>query len=272
MNVLERSKQEAVIGALVEGNSIRSVERMTGVHRDTVMRLQHRIGEGCRELMDREMRNLRCARIQLDEVWGFVGKKRRQLRPTDNEAMVGDAWTWVALDPDTKLVPAFRVGKRDNEAAEAFIDDLHARLVGRVQISADALRAYVFAIDRTFRDVDFGQIVKVFEAAPAGPGRYSPPHVTSAKRRSVFGHPDPDHICTSHVERLNLTTRMGMRRMTRLTNAFSKKIEHHRSATALHFGHYNYVRKHLTLRTTPAVAAGVADRPWSVSDLLDAIA
>lgn len=269
-NVLKREKQERVVAALVEGMSIRAVERMTGVHRDTIMRLQKRVGDGCDVLMDEEMRGLSCERIQLDEVWGFVGKKQRHVGYHEDDSEVGDTWTWVAIDPDTKLVPTFWVGKRDRETARVFIADLADRLNGRVQLSADALKVYIGSIRESFGgDVDFGQIVKSYEAEPIGPGRYSPPKVVFADRNPVIGDPEPEHISTSIVERQNLTVRMHMRRMTRLTNGFSKKLENHRAATALHFGYYNYVRPHSTIKTTPAVAAGVTSEPWTIGDLLD---
>jgi len=269
-NVLKRETQERIIGALVEGSSIRSVERMTGVHRDTIMRLQKRVGDGCDALLDSEMHGLTCKRIQLDEIWGYVGKKQKNIRPDENAAALGDTWTWVALDPDTKIVPTFWVGQRDVDAARAFVGDLASRLKGRVQLSADALPAYVKAIAEEFGpDADFGQIVKWYEATPAGSGRYSPPKVVHASKRAVFGRPNHKHISTSLVERNNLTIRMHMRRMTRLTNGFSKKIENHTAATALHFGYYNFVKRHSTVKTTPAVAAGVTDREWTVGDLLD---
>lgn len=270
-NVLRREKQEAVSAALVEGASVRSVERMTGIHRDTIIRLMKRVGAGCHSLMDTEMRELSCERIQVDEIWGYVGKKQRHLAVDEDPREVGDMWTFVAIDPDSKVVPSYLVGKRTWRNAQVFMDDLAARLSGRVQISADALEAYVGAIDHAFGpDVDFGQIVKVYEAAPIGPGRYSPPKVTRAERWAVWGDPDPDHISTSIVERQNLTMRMSIRRLTRLTNAFSKRRENLEAAIDLHFGHYNFVRRHTTIRTTPAVAVGVASKPWSIGDLLDA--
>lgn len=274
-NVLKREKQEAVIAALVEGASVRSVERMTGVHRDTIIRLMIRVGDGCRWLMDTEMVDLDIAQIQVDEIWGYVGKKQRHIKPEDDPKRVGDMWTWVALDPESKAVPSFLsflVGKRTWRNAQRFMDDLAARLAYRVQISADALEAYVNAVDAAFGpDADFGQIVKHYEAEPIGPGRYSPPKVTSASRWAVFGDPDPDHISTSHVERQNLTMRMSIRRLTRLTNAFSKKRENLEAAVALHFGHYNFVRRHQTIRTTPAVALGITSEPWTLADLLEAV-
>ena len=277
-NVLKREKQERVIAALVEGSSVRSVERMTGVHRDTIIRLMKRVGAGCEALMDSELRDLGCRRIQVDEIWAYVQKKQRHIQPKDDASQVGDFWTFVAIDADTKLVPNFKVGKRDARTAQAFIDDLASRLSGRVQVSADALSAYVGAIDLAFgTDVDFGQIVKSYEAEPIGPGRYSPPRVVATDKRAVWGNPDPDHISTSYVERQNLTMRMSIRRLTRLTNAFSKRVENLQAAVALHFGHYNFVRTHRTLtsnqgglHTTPAMAAGVVDRPWTVGELLEA--
>ena len=278
-NVLKHEKQERVISALVEGSSIRSTERMTGVHRDTIMRLMQRVGAGCEAIMDAELRGLDCKRVQVDELWGFVQKKQRHVTEDDNPNRVGDFWTFVAIDADTKLVPTFKVGKRDAQTARAFMHDLASRIEGRVQISADALRAYVDAVDFAFgEDVDFGQIVKSYEAEPIGPGRYSPPKVIATDKRPVWGDPDPDHISTSYVERNNLTMRMSIRRLTRLTNAFSKRAENLRAAVALHFGHYNFVRTHRTLtkqngglHTTPAMAAGVADHPWKLGDLLAAV-
>ena len=277
-NVLKKEKQQAVVGALVEGSSIRSTERMTGVHRDTIMRLMLRVGDGCEALMDSELRNLGCRRIQVDELWGFVQKKQRHVRANEDPNRVGDFRTFVAIDADSKLVPTFRLGKRDRRTAWDFMQDVASRVEGRVQISADALPAYIDAITVSFgKRADFGQIVKSYEAEPIGPGRYSPPKVISAERRVVRGNPDPDHISTSYIERLNLTTRMQVRRLTRLTNAFSKKPENLRAAIALHFAHYNFVRRHRTLtqrrgglHTTPAMAAEVTDRPWTISGLLDA--
>jgi IS1 family transposase len=269
MNRVSRDKQTQIIGCLVEGNSIRSTERMTNTHRDTIMRLMVSAGEGCANLMDEQMRNLSCRRIQVDEIWAYVGKKQRRLTETDDPNRVGDQYTFVALDPDTKVIPAYRVGKRDLVTATGFLKDLSERLVNRVQISSDALNAYVDATDQAFgADADYGQIVKIYEGEPVGPGRYSPPHVVSAKRTTIRGNPDHRHISTSLVERQNLTMRMSMRRFTRLTNAFSKKIENLRAAVALHFAHYNFVRIHGSLRVTPAMAAGVTDHLWSISELM----
>lgn len=270
MNRTPIARRTQVINALVEGNSIRSTERMTDMHRDTIMRLLVQVGDGCKRLMDAEMRNLSCKRIQVDEIWAFVAKKQRHLLPGDDRSRVGDQWTFVALDPDTKLIPSFRVGKRDLGSATAFLSDLSERLTNRIQLSSDALAAYVEATEEAFGDgVDYGQAVKFYEADPLGPGRYSPPHVIRQERSVVTGRPDQAHISTSLVERQNLTMRMSIRRFTRLTNAFSKKVENHRAAVALHFAHYNFVRMHKTIRCTPAMAAGVSSRLWSLEELVE---
>jgi len=271
MNVLPRATQVAIIRALVEGVSIRSVERMTGVHRDTIMRLMVRVGEGCERLQDRIMRDLDCTAIEVDEIWGFVAKKERHMTETDDPARVGDQWTFVAIDADTKVIPCFKTGKRDAETAQAFTDDLASRLRNRVQISSDGLAVYIDTIERSFgADVDYAQIVKSYEAEAAGPGRYSPPRVTSVEKTKIAGSPDIDRVSTSYVERSNLTVRMSNRRMTRLTNAFSKKVENHKAAMALHFANYNLCRVHGSLRCTPAMEAGVADHVWTVEELIDA--
>ena len=271
-NVLSRDKQEAVISCLVEGSSIRSTERITGVHRDTIMRLGVRVGEGCAKMMQQEMTDLTCKRIQVDEIWGYVGKKQRHVTEEDDTNRVGNVWTFVALDADTKLVPTFAVGRRDLSTATEFMHDLRSRVLGRVQISTDGLAAYIEAIEEAFgANVDYGQVVKSYETDEAGAGRYSPPKVAKVKKCVVQGQPDVKHISTSYVERQNLTMRMQMRRLTRLTNAFSKKPENFRSAVALHFAHYNFVRVHQSLRATPAMEAGVTGHLWKVGDLLDCV-
>ena len=271
-NVLPREKQLAVLGALVEGNSIRSTERMLSIHRDTIMRLGARVGEGCVVLLDETMRDLTCERLQLDELWAFIGKKQRHVRQDDDASRVGDCWTWVAIDANTKLVPSFMTGKRDAATADAFIKDLAARLRNRAQVTTDGLRAYIAPIANAFglAGVDYAQLHKTFEAEPIGPGRYSPPKVTGTEKTPVFGAPVEELVSTSYVERQNLTMRMGIRRFTRLTDGHSKKLENHAAAVALHFAHYNFVRVHSTLRATPAMAAGVASTVWSMGELLDA--
>jgi IS1 family transposase len=270
MNKLSVDKQTTVVSALVEGVSIRSIERMTGVHRDTIIRLMVRVGDGCQRLMDEKMRDLPCKHLQLDEIWCYVGKKQRHVKNTDNPRAVGDFYTWVAIDADTKLIPSYRVGKRNAETGQVFIDDLAGRLANRVQLSSDGLNLYVEAVEKSFgADVDYAQIVKFYEAEPIGPGRYSPPKVVAVEKSYVTGNPDLNITSTSYVERQNLTMRMNMRRFTRLTNAFSKKVENLKAAVALHFAHYNFVRVHKTLRITPAMQAGVTERLWNLRELVE---
>jgi IS1 family transposase len=270
MNILRREKQEAAIAALVEGVSIRSVERMTGIHRDTIMRLGYRVGQGCANLMDSYMKNLKCQTVQVDEIWCYVGKKQGHLKDTDNIEELGDQWVFVALDAESKLIPSYLVGKRTANNTRTFIKDLSNRLDNRVQLTSDSLTLYVEAVESAFgADVDYGQVVKAYEAEPLGPGRYSPPKVIRADRIVISGSPGKAQISTSYIERQNLTMRMQMRRFTRLTNAFSKKLENLKAAVALHFAHYNFVRVHSTLRVTPAMEAGVTNRMWSIGDLLE---
>lgn len=272
MSSLKFEEKQQVIGALVEGNSIRSIERMTGVHRDTIMRLMVRTGESCRQFMDDTLRDLPCQHVQVDEIWSYVGKKQRHVAESDDPTKVGDQWTYVALDAETKLVPAFLVGKRTALNTHQFITDLSSRLRHRVQLSSDALRFYVEATEAAFgADVDYGQIVKSYEAEPIGPGRYSPPKVVRTGKEQINGRPDFTRISTSHVERQNLTMRMSMRQFTRLTNAFSKKLENLQAAVGLHFAHYNFVRVHKTLKVTPAMQAGVSDHLWSIGELLETV-
>jgi IS1 family transposase len=270
-NILSREKQLAAINCLVEGSSVRSAERLTGVHRDTIIRLMVRVGDGCQRLMDRELRNLNTRRVEVDELWGFVQKKQRTISPADNTNSVGDFWTFVALDSESKLVPAFLTGKRDKATAIAFMADLRSRLAHRIQLSTDALPAYVDAVDAAFgSEVDYGQIVKFFEGDTTYEAgrRYSPARVVRVEKNAVWGNPDLNLITTSHVERSNLSMRMGMRRLTRLTNGFSKKADNLRAAVRLYFAHYNFVRIHRSLRVTPCMAAGVTKKLWSLEDLL----
>jgi IS1 family transposase len=271
-NVLSTDKQIAVIGALAEGSSIRSIERITGIHRDTIMRLGVRVGKGCEMLLDSKMQDLGCNYLQLDEVWGFIGKKERHCS-VDDSPELGDVWTFCAIDSETKLVPSFKCGKRNAETANAFVRDIANRVRNRVQISTDALGAYADAVERAFgTDVDYGQIVKVYthDAAQHPERKYSAPHFASAYRRPIAGNPEMELVSTSHVERLNATTRLHVKRLSRLTLAFSKKFENFQAAVALHFAYYNFVRRHNTLRCTPAMAAGVERDFWSVGDLVEA--
>jgi IS1 family transposase len=272
-NVLSTDKKIAVIGALAEGSSIRSIERITGVHRDTIMRLGVKVGEGCTAMMDAKMRNLSCKRLEMDEIWGFVGKKDRNVKMGDSME-IGSVWTFCAIDADTKLVPTFMVGQRDPATAQAFVKDVAGRMANRVQVSTDGLKAYVAAIDKAFgTEVDYAQIIKIYGNDQVDNRRYSPPSgVTSSKKLIYTGHPDEDLISTSYVERLNATTRLHMRRLTRLTLAFSKKRENFVAAVGLHFAYYNFVKRHNTLRMTPAMAAGVENTQLSVGELLEAAA
>jgi IS1 family transposase len=271
MNTLSTDERTRVIGALVEGNSFRSIERMTGIHRDTIMRLMVRVGEGCATLMDREMRNLNCQKLQLDELWAFVGMKQKRAAQLPERGEFGDAYTFVALDADTKLVPCFHVGRRTWPDTETFISDLRSRLACRPQITTDAFQAYYPAIKESFEGkVDYATITKVFASElNTGRGRYSPPSMVGAEKERLIGQPDEAAISTSYVERQNLSVRMENRRFTRLTNAFSKKLANLKASVALHYAHYNFVRIHRTLRCTPAMAAGVTERLWSVEELIN---
>lgn len=269
MNVLRTEKKLAVISALVEGNSIRSTERMTGVHRDTIVRLVVRVGENCLSLLDDRMRCLPCRLVQCDEIWTFVGVKQKRLNGGHNHAEMGDQYVFVAIDAETRLVPCFRVGKRSPETAWYFVQDLQTRLAKRIQLTTDGFRAYLPAVEDAFgADVDFAQLIKVYEHNEAERERYSPSDVVQVVPIPVSGQPDRRYISTSYVERQNLTLRMQLRRFTRLTNAFSKKLSNLRAALALHFAYYNFCRIHSTLRVTPAMAAGIEREVWSLDQLL----
>ena len=272
-NILPTEKKIMAVSMLAEGNSIRSIERMTGVHRDTIMRLGVRIGEGCKTIMDERFRNLDCDLIEVDEVWGFIGMKQKTANACLAPMQYGDVWTWIALDAKSKLVPTFAVGDRSNQMADLFMDDLAARLSHRVQISSDALAAYTGAIERAFgEEVDYGSIVKTFSQSDvAAARRYSPPDVVSVRRVPIMGNPVEKLISTSYVEKQNHTLRMHCRRLSRLTNAFSKKLENFKAAVALHYAYYNLVKTHTTIRTAPAVAAGVTTSAWTVADLVEMV-
>lgn len=272
-NVLNKDKQIAVISALAEGSSIRSIERITGISRNTIMRLGVRVGQECARLLDAKMRDLTCHYLQFDEIWGFIGKKERHRREADDPTL-GDVWTFCAIDSETKVVPTFKVGKRGHFTANAFVSDVASRLKNRPHVSTDGLRAYVEAMENAFgMNVDFGMVIKNYGADKGEhhqERRYSAPEVTSMHKIEVMGRPDPDLISTSHIERLNGTTRLHMRRLTRLTYAFSKKIENFEAAVALHFAYYNFVKTHSAVRCTPAMAAGVEKSFLTVGDLVEA--
>jgi IS1 family transposase len=272
-NVLPKEKQVAVIAALAEGSSIRSIERMIGINRNTIMNLGVRIWQGCAVLLDEKMRRLSCHLLQFDETWGFIGKKQKQLL-VDDDPTKGDIWTFCAIDAETKLVPAFKVGKRDHATAHTFVSDVASRLENRPQISTDGLSVYADAIEDAFgMNVDYGMIIKNYgtdQGEHHQERRYSAPAITFVEKREIAGHPDMDLVCTSHVERLNGITRLHMRRLSRLTHAFSKKLENFEAAVALHFAYYNFVRTHGSLKMTPAMFAGIERDFWTVSDLVKA--
>jgi IS1 family transposase len=271
MNTLKLEKKLSVISSLIEGNSVRSTERMTGVHRDTICRLLVEVGQHCAQVLDMNLQGLTCKQVQCDEIWCFVGKKARHVREGDSPDM-GDQWVFVAMDAETKLVPAHIVGKRTAFTTLQLVSDLAARLRNRPQITTDGFRFYIGAIEESFgSEVDFAQLIKLYGdygQHDAGPARYSPPPIMETITRIIQGTPDEGHISTSYVERQNLTMRMQMRRFTRLTNAFSKKLENLKAACALHFAHYNFCRVHQTLRVTPAMAAGIANQIWPIERLL----
>lgn len=249
MNRLNSARQCQILASLVEGNSLRSTNRMADVSINTVVKLALAAGAACSDYQDRVMRNLKCERVQVDEIWSFCYAKKKNVTPEmlSRVEYAGDIWTFTALDADTKLIPCWLIGKRHPGSAQEFLQDLYSRLAGRVH----------------------GQVVKVYGNDPQGETRYSPAICISCEQKSLIGNPDPDHISTSYVERSNLSMRMGMRRFTRLTNAFSKKLENHAASVALYFVYYNFVRVHKTLRCTPAMAAGVDSRLWEIKDLVE---
>lgn len=271
MNKLTTEKRCAVVRALVEGCSIRSTVRMTGVSKNTITKLLVNLGVACADFQDVALRNLNCKRLQLDEIWSFVGCKQKNVPDAEKGQFGrGDVWTWTAIDADTKLVPSWMIGSRDGDAAKDFVNDLASRLAHRVQITSDGHRAYLEAIEAAFgMDVDYAMLVKHYgtEVKDAAT-RYSPAECTGCSKGTVRGNPDETQISTSHVERQNLTMRMSMRRFTRLTNAFSKKVGNHAAAVALHFMYYNFARVHQTLRCTPAMKAGVSDHIWSIEEIV----
>ena len=271
-NVLKLEKRAAIVSALVEGTSIRAAARMVGVSKDTVMKLLVDLGRACAEYQDRTLRNLSCRRLQCDEIWSFCYSKEKNVPLEDRYRFgVGDVWTWTAIDADTKLIPCWLVGERTARDANLFMRDLASRLLHRVQLTTDGHRPYLTAVDDAFgNQIDYAVLVKIYGSEPerTSEARYSPARIKEISREVVKGNPDPLHVSTSYAERANLTMRMGMRRFTRLTNAFSKKVENHAAAVALHFMHYNFCRIHQSLRVTPAMAAGIAQHPWEVEELV----
>jgi IS1 family transposase len=273
MNRLTSNQRAAVISCLIEGNSVRSTVRITGVAKKTAMRLVVEVGTFCAQYQDRVFQNLKCERMQVDECWSFCYAKQKNVTPdiAAKNPGAGDAWLWAAIDADTKLVPCWLIGKRDPESARDFIEDLASRLANRIQLTSDGLKMYIKAVDKAFAgDVDYAMLVKIYGIAEGAEKRYSPAVCLGCESHTVTGNPDPKHINTSYIERHNLSVRMTARRFTRLTNAFSKKIENHIASVALTYFAYNFIKIHSTLRTTPAMAAGVTDRLWEVSDLVAA--
>jgi IS1 family transposase len=277
MNRLDTESRTAVVRCLIEGCSIRSTVHMTGIAKNTVTKLLAELGDACAKYMDAALRNLPCKRIRADEIWSFVGAKQKNAKPKHFEdgGYAGDVWTWTAIDADTKLVPSFMLGSRDADAARNFMTDLAGRLANRVQLTTDGHKAYLTAVDKAFgEDIDYAMLIKIYGENTEGQKRYSPAVCLGCKKDGITGNPDPEHISTSFAERQNLSMRMGMRRFTRLTNAFSKKLENHAAAVALYFMWYNFGRVHQSLKMTPAMAAGIATNPWTVEKvvgLLEAI-
>jgi len=269
MNRLNTKRRAQIISCLVEGNSLRATARMTDTAFNTVLKLLPEIGKACARYQDKVFRNLSCKRLQIDEIFSFCYAKDKNLpEKKRGEFGFGAVWTWVALDADTKLVPCWMVGRRDGEYAGLFIDNLASRLKSRVQITTDGLRAYANAVEGAFGSgVDYAMLVKLYTGDPGNEGKYSPGECCGSRPTAITGNPDPKHVSTSYVERQNLTMRMSMRRFTRLTNAFSKKIQNHEYAIALHYMHYNFARIHKTLRVTPAMEAKVSDHVWSIEEI-----
>ncbi|HEV2232792.1 MAG TPA: IS1 family transposase [Terriglobia bacterium] len=272
MNRLSREKQAQIIAALVEGNSIRATARMMNVSKDTVVKLQVETGFASADYQDKAFQNLTCKRVQCDEIWAFCYAKQKNI-PEEKKGQFGygDVWTWVAIDADTKLIPSFTVGNRDAITARHLIDDLKGRLKSKIQLTTDGLKVYADAVENSFgADIDYAMLVKTYESNQEET-RYSPAVCTSCERKPMMGNPDPKHISTSYIERQNLTMRMGIRRFTRLTNGFSKKVENHAAAVGLFYMHYNFCRVHKTLRVTPAMEAGLTDHIWTIEEMLEKI-
>lgn len=270
MNILSTEKRVQILRCLVEGNSIRATARLVDVCINSVVKMLIDAGRACSEYQDKTLRNLTCRRLQCDEIWCFVGCKEKNATTAQKRKGWGDVWTWTALDAETKLVPCWYIGTRDGAAAYHFMHDLADRLSNRVQLTTDGHKAYLQAVEDAFGcDIDYAMLNKIYGPAPEGPEiRYSPAQCMGAKKAVISGMPDFDHVSTSYTERQNLSMRMGMRRFTRLTNAFSKKVENLEHMTALYFMHYNFCRIHQTLRVTPAMEAGVADHVWSLEEVV----
>lgn len=272
MNKLPLAKRVQILTMLCEGVSMRSISRIVDVSINTVTKLLEDAGETCLALHDEKVREVKASRVQCDEIWSFVGAKQKNVATAKGDP-VGDVWTWTALDADSKMILSYFVGDRSGQSAIELMDDLRSRLANRVQMTTDGHKAYLEAVEGAFGDdVDYAQLIKLYGNQPSGPEtRYSPAECTGIRKVRVTGQPDTAHVSTSYIERQNLSIRMGNRRFTRLTNAFSKKLENHIHALALYFMFYNFVRQHKTLRMTPAMAAGVSATAWSLEDIADAV-
>lgn len=270
MNKLSTEERARIVHLLCEGNSIRAVARLTGASKNTVSKLLADAGRACAAYHDEHVRNVKSQRVQVDEIWSFTYAKAKNVKTAKAAPEgAGDTWTWTAIDADSKLIVSYLVGGRDAEYACEFMQDVASRLANRVQLTSDGHGPYLGAVEDAFGDdVDFATLIKIYGTAPEGQRRYSPAICKGARKERVTGNPDRAHVSTSYVERQNLTMRMHMRRFTRLTNGFSKKIENHAYAVALHMTYYNFVRIHSKLRVSPAMAAGVADRLWEVADIV----
>ena len=268
MNRLTTAKRVAVVAALVEGNSIRSTARMTGVSKPTILKLLVDLGEACAAYQNTTLRGLSCKRLQCDEIWSYVGMKQKTA-VRKGKTGSGDIWTWTALDADTKLIASWFVGSRDSGAAHDFMQDVAERLAHRVQLTTDGHNVYIDAVEAAFGSgIDYSMLIKIYGQENPEEARYSPPKCIGTITKCCSGNPDPKHVSTSFVERQNLSMRMSMRRFTRLTNGFSKKAENHAAAVSLYFMHYNFSRIHQTLRVTPAMAAGITDHVWSLEEVV----
>jgi len=269
MNRLSIEKRTQIIGLLVEGNSLRATSRLADCSINTVTKLLVEVGIACQKYHDEHVRNVSSKRVQCDEIWSFVYSKDKNIPESmRGEYGIGSIWTWVGLDADSKLAISWLVGNRDASYAQIFMEDIASRLKNRVQLTTDGLKAYIEAVESNFGSgIDYAQLVKIYGKSLDGEHRYSPAEVTGTQRNAIMGKPNPKHVSTSFVERANLTMRMNMRRFTRLTNGFSKKVENHAHAISLHFMYYNFVRIHKTLKVTPAMEAGITTKLWEIKDL-----